>query len=100
MGRMRMLLLAVLGMQAFGLAAQEEAPDEKVRDAATNDQGFMMLLEFIGEFTDEEGEWVDPIALELELGSLDDAGASGKMTDNEMADPAQDSKGLKRSNPG
>ena len=62
----------------------------------------MSLLEFIGDFTDAEGEWTDPIVLEQELTSQDDveAKATDNMADAEPSASGQSGNQQTRFNPG
>ncbi len=60
-GSLWLMLLAY----ALAIHAQEQAIDETAAPA------LLELLEFIGEFTTEDGEWVDPaVLLEADDGEL------------------------------
>jgi hypothetical protein len=88
-GAFGLLLLAqTLTVQAQPATADEEAarppPD-------TESAGLVSLLEFLGEFTTEDGEWVDPeILLETEVtgsGRRRELGAGN--ADDESANPVE-----------
>jgi hypothetical protein len=57
---MRLLfsLLVLLLASGYALAQQEAAKSGKA------EREFMSLLEFLGEFTTEDGDWIDPDAIE------------------------------------
>jgi hypothetical protein len=86
----RFSIPAVLGLLlvAQSMTAQEQpeaTPEAATADArAAGDAGSLIsLLEFLGEFTTEDGEWVDPeLLLETETGS----DASSDQTEN-CSDP-------------
>jgi hypothetical protein len=86
----RFSIPAALGwlLLAQTLAAQEqpEAPDAPSADArvASDAGSLVLLLEFIGEFTTEDGEWVDPeLLVDAET---EDAESSAGQTEN-CSDP-------------
>ena len=54
------------------------APTEPTRPAASPPPS-PELLEFLGEFSDERGEWIDPLELDdAELPPGDDEGGGGR----------------------
>ncbi len=75
---LRFSIQSVLGLvllaQAMGLQAQP-APASGNSSAPADSPTMLELFEFLGEFTTEEGEWVDP-ALLLEADADEQADAT------------------------
>jgi len=67
-----LLVMTLCSACSVNVAAQQ-ADTEESGPTTSDSTSFMLLLEFIGEFTDEQGEWIDPIELEQELSAEDAA---------------------------
>lgn len=65
----RRLLLGVLGMFPLIAAAEPAsvAADEAVNAAVNKEAPSLELLEFLGDWETEDGEWLDPIQILEEL---------------------------------
>lgn len=66
--------------------------------ALAADSADLAFLEFLGSFSDDEGEWLDPLALEEAASIIEAATLDGDETDPTPRDAADETNDDKMSN--